>query len=211
MSIEGLLLLVLGGGPALAQDEGAEPAEADETDEAGEEEDWKKAIDLPARIAKLREAGVPPEEIAKALDGVKKGGMRPDHASEAMEAAGRSVEEHGTVDNFGGFVKSRVDEGMRGKDLAEAIRAEHEAHGKGRPEDAKGGDHDEHGMRGREDHDDHEGHDRDDDDDDHEDDDDHGKRGDAERGEHGKADRDDHRGKSDEHDRSEKGGRGGDR
>jgi len=46
---------------------------------------------------------------------------------------GKSAEEHGPVDNFGAFVKSKLAEGLRGRDLADAIAIEHKVRGKGKP------------------------------------------------------------------------------
>lgn len=40
--------------------------------------------------------------------------------------------DHRPVDNFGAFVQSRLQAGLRGQELAAAIRAEHAARGKGK-------------------------------------------------------------------------------
>ena len=44
----------------------------------------------------------------------------------------RAIDEHGPTDNFGAFVQSKLDQGLRGRELSDAIRAEHAAHGKGK-------------------------------------------------------------------------------
>jgi hypothetical protein len=49
-----------------------------------------------------------------------------------FETENKAIREHGPVDNFGAFVQRRLDEGLRGRDLADAIRAEHAAHGRAR-------------------------------------------------------------------------------
>ena len=100
------------------------------------------AIQLPVTAHALRTQGVPDEDVRVALRSSRDKGLKPSETEEVLKEADAAVKAHGPVDNFGAFVQARLDEGLRGKDLAAAIRAEHEAHGKGKggeggkPEDA---------------------------------------------------------------------------
>jgi hypothetical protein len=96
------------------------------------------AIDLPVAAERARRAGIPEDQVRDALSAVKEKGEKPDKAKHMLDAAGAAAEESGPTDNFGAFVRSQLAEGKRGQDLAAAIRAEHQAHGKGKPAHAGG-------------------------------------------------------------------------
>ena len=97
-----------------------------------------RAVELPVQADRLRTAGVPNGDVEQVLTGAKDKGVSPAETVDALEGAGDAIEEHGPVDNFGAFVQARLDEGLRGRELAAAIRAEHEANGRGRPDHAGG-------------------------------------------------------------------------
>lgn len=92
---------------------------------------------LPVVAHELRQAGVPDADVKTALDSAQ-GKVSLEEATEALEAAEEAVEANGPIDNFGAFVQAQLESGKRGKDLADAIKAEHEARGKGKPEHAGG-------------------------------------------------------------------------
>jgi hypothetical protein len=75
---------------------------------------------------------VPDADMKEALKAAKRKGLRADEMSDVTDEQNRAMDEHGPVDNFGAFVQSKLDEGLRGRDLAAAIRAEHVKHGKGK-------------------------------------------------------------------------------
>ncbi|MEN8148863.1 MAG: hypothetical protein ABFS86_03515, partial [Planctomycetota bacterium] len=148
-----LLLVAFIALPAMAQDEAKDTAkdaakdaadtakdavEKETADTAKEEEKKAKraevlaALDLPKKAKALREKGVDKEELKQALREARKKKMKAKDTKELLEAAEDSVDENGPVDNFGAFVRKKLDEGLRGKELAKAIKAEHKARGKGK-------------------------------------------------------------------------------
>ena len=94
--------------------------------------DILQAILLPRVSEILRERGVPVEEVESAIEGARRSGVAPSEATTVFEAAVVSVEENGPIENFGGFVQQQLERGLRGRELADAIRAEHAARGIGR-------------------------------------------------------------------------------
>jgi hypothetical protein len=105
-----------------------------------------QALRLPRTTLEARTLGVPESDIRAILDKAREKRVPAADVNELFEHENRAIREHGPVDNFGAFVQSRLNEGLRGRDLAEAIRAEHAAHGKGKghggmPEAEKGKGH----------------------------------------------------------------------
>jgi hypothetical protein len=105
-----------------------------------------QALRLPRMTQEARTLGVPESDIRAILVRARERRVGAAEVTELFEHENRAIREHGPVDNFGAFVQRRLDEGLRGRDLAEAIRAEHAAHGKGKghggtPEAAKGKGH----------------------------------------------------------------------
>lgn len=94
--------------------------------------DILRAILLPRVSEILRERGVPVEEVESAIEGARRSGVPASEATEVFEGAVVSVEENGPIENFGGFVQQQLERGLRGRELADAIRAEHAARGIGR-------------------------------------------------------------------------------
>ncbi|MGH7162445.1 MAG: hypothetical protein ACREID_03090 [Planctomycetota bacterium] len=90
------------------------------------------ALDLPATAQSLREKGVKNEDVKETLRACKKKGLKAKERKALLDEADKAAKEHGPVDNFGAFVQSKLDSGLRGKELAAAIHAEHKARGKGK-------------------------------------------------------------------------------
>lgn len=90
-----------------------------------------KAIRLPDLTEILRERGVPTEEIAAAIEGARRRGVPPGEMTGVLEETAESVERTGPIENFGAFVEEQLAAGLRGRELAEAIRAEHGRRGIG--------------------------------------------------------------------------------
>ena len=111
---------------ALAQDE-AEP-----TREPTLLERAQRAAELIQASQEARTAGIPEEEVKEVLEGARHRGLTPEETEEVLSESTAAVEESGPVDNFGAFVQARLDEGLRGKELAAAIHEEHKLHGKGK-------------------------------------------------------------------------------
>lgn len=142
-------LLIAGlAGVAFAQSPlGAPPAGAPTTgtpsDAPAASDDVARALDLPVAAQRARRAGVTDADLKQALDGMRNKKHSAGDAAIVVEGAAADVEAHGPVDNFGAFVQTQLDAGLRGKDLAAAIRAEHEKRGKKHAEGggAAGADH----------------------------------------------------------------------
>ena len=86
---------------------------------------------LPVSANAARGEGVPGDEVRAVLEALRGKNVPAHEARGVLDEARNARREHGPVDNFGAFVQSKLDAGLRGRDLAAAIRAEHVARGKG--------------------------------------------------------------------------------
>jgi hypothetical protein len=93
-----------------------------------------RALQLPALVTEARRAGVTDALVRGVLDGLRRRGLPADEAALVVREEVDAVNAGAPKDNFGGFVQRQLDAGLRGRALAEAIRAEHRARGMGRPE-----------------------------------------------------------------------------
>ena len=82
------------------------------------------AIELPEKAKGLRDSGMGDGEVADALSAVEEAGLPAEDAAELIDAAASSEDGDAWQGNFGSFVKSQVQDGKRGKELAAAIHAE---------------------------------------------------------------------------------------
>jgi len=89
-----------------------------------------QALLVPRITQEARTLGVPESDIRAILDRARERRVPAAAVTELFESENKAIREHGPIDNFGAFVQRRLDEGLRGRDLAEAIRAERAAHGK---------------------------------------------------------------------------------
>jgi hypothetical protein len=94
---------------------------------------------LPVSAAEARDAGVPDGQVRDILGVLRRTRLPADDAWRVLDEEVRVVREGGPKDNFGAFVQTQLDAGLRGRELAEAIREEHRRRGIGRPEDKAGG------------------------------------------------------------------------
>jgi hypothetical protein len=90
------------------------------------------AIKLPRAADEAREEGVPEKDVRTAIEGAFKKGVPASETKEVMNQSTRAVRENGPIDNFGAFVQSQLDRGLRGRELAAAIHAEHARRGIGK-------------------------------------------------------------------------------
>jgi len=119
-----LTLLALAAAPvAWAQDAAPQPTLIDRI---------RAASRIPTRTAEAREAGVPDSSVRSVLDVFRRRNTDPVEAEAILTTERDAAREHGPTDNFGAFVQTQLESGKRGQELAAAIRAEHQAHGKGR-------------------------------------------------------------------------------
>jgi hypothetical protein len=86
----------------------------------------------------LREEGVPEKDFRVAIEGAFKRGVSASETKDVMSQSTRAVRENGPIDNFGAFVQSQLDRGLRGRELAAAIHAEHARRGIGKGKKLKG-------------------------------------------------------------------------
>jgi hypothetical protein len=134
--------VMLAAGIVVAQEEETpEPAGDKSTpgraaDPAALTEALLRAIRLPEAADRIRGMGVPREEVEQVLDMGRERKVPADDMELILTEEARSVEEFGNIDNFGAFVRSQLDRGLRGRDLAEAIHREHAARGKGKYKDS---------------------------------------------------------------------------
>jgi hypothetical protein len=95
----------------------------------------QNAAELIKTSREAREAGIPEEEVKEVLEGARERGLSPGETEEVLAESTAAVKESGPVDNFGAFVETKLDEGLRGKELAAAIHEEHRLHGKSKGKD----------------------------------------------------------------------------
>jgi hypothetical protein len=98
----------------------------------------RAALELPRAASGVRARGVPEAEVREALDAMREREVPAGEAVEVLDSEARASEVHGPLDNFGAFVRGRLDEGLRGRALADAIRAEHQGAGRGAPPEGTG-------------------------------------------------------------------------
>jgi hypothetical protein len=96
------------------------------------------AAQLPVSAAEARTEGVADSTVRAVLDAMKNANVPASEAKDMLDTARKVHKEHGPVDNFGAFVQSKLQAGLRGRELAAAIKAEHQARGKGHAGQAKG-------------------------------------------------------------------------
>lgn len=90
-----------------------------------------RALDFPMIMQRARAAGAADSTLANVLEAMRKRGLPAHDAAAALETEVEIVEQGGNKDNFGQFVKAQVESGLRGQDLAAAIRAERARRGMG--------------------------------------------------------------------------------
>lgn len=86
---------------------------------------------LPALAQEIRGSGVTGPELTSLLDVFRTKNIPAPDAKVILEEEWTAAREHGPVPGLGSFVQARLDEGLRGRELAAAIRAEHARRGIG--------------------------------------------------------------------------------
>jgi hypothetical protein len=105
-----------------------------------------KSLSLPQTVQRQRERGAADSTVRAALERMRNAGVPADVAQAAVEDDER-VRSEGRPegDSFGAFVRAQVESGKRGRELADALKAEKERRGigradrGGRPDAARGG------------------------------------------------------------------------
>jgi hypothetical protein len=90
------------------------------------------AAALPVSAAQARREGASNREVRDALRALRENKVPAHEARLVIDEERSARKANGPVDNFGAFVQTKLKAGLRGKDLAAAIKAEHVARGKGK-------------------------------------------------------------------------------
>lgn len=99
-----------------------------------------RALDFPRVMQRARDAGIPDSTLRGVMDQIRRRGIPAGEAIQAVELEVETVEQGGDKANFGSFVRAQVEGGLRGRELAAAIRAERERRGMGPGHRGHGGD-----------------------------------------------------------------------
>jgi len=97
-----------------------------------------QAARLPTVTREARVLGVPERDLQTIFAAAREHRIPAGNLAEVLSEENKAIRQHGPVDNFGAFVQEKLDAGLRGRELAAAIHAEHAARGmgKGRPAEA---------------------------------------------------------------------------
>ena len=102
---------------------------ADGSEVAAEKSARERALDailLPDQADDLRRGGMKNEEVVEALEVLEEKGATASEAREVLDAGETDGDGDAWEGNFGSWVRAQVEDGKRGKELSEAVRAEKE-------------------------------------------------------------------------------------
>jgi len=116
--------LALGAGGAIAAQE-TQPPWVPPPDSTAIEQ-IRRVLRLPQTTQRAREQGIPDSAVRDILILTRQRGLPAEDAQRAVETETDAVAGGAPKGEFGAFVHSQLDRGLRGQDLAKAIRAEHE-------------------------------------------------------------------------------------
>lgn len=91
-----------------------------------------QSLQLPRVTQEARLLGVGDRDIRDMFVMARDNRLTTGDLTRLFEVENEAIREHGPVDNFGAFVQARLNQGLRGKELAAAIHAEHAARGMGK-------------------------------------------------------------------------------
>jgi hypothetical protein len=107
--------------PAAAQDTGG-----------GFTEQIRYAMGLPKVAQQARTLGVTDADLRTIFGTARRLQLPPATVSDLLTQSNDDIRKNGPIDNFGAFVQQKLDAGLRGRELAAAIHAEHAARGMGK-------------------------------------------------------------------------------
>ncbi len=107
-----------------------------------------EALELPKQTEELRRSGVSDDDIREALEVFRQpsgdegegGQRRAAEASRVFRSEAETAREHGPMENFGEYVRGEVEQGKRGRDLAESVRERRDGRQAPAAEEAPGRD-----------------------------------------------------------------------
>jgi hypothetical protein len=104
----------------------------------------RQAARLPTATREARGVGVPERDLQTIFATARELRLPAGGLVDLLSEESNAIRKYGPIDNFGAFVQRKLNAGLRGRELAAAIRTEHAARGVGkrRPADAgKPGEH----------------------------------------------------------------------
>lgn len=90
-----------------------------------------RSLEFPRIMQRARAAGAADSTLRNMLEIMRTRGLPAHDATAAIETEVEILEQGGNKDNFGQFVKSQVEAGLRGRELAASLRAERARRGMG--------------------------------------------------------------------------------
>jgi hypothetical protein len=116
-----LIALALAAAPAGAQNQ--EPADSGF---------WQRVLNLPKTVDEGRQAGIPSGTIWGVLDSLRRARVPAQEAQVIVQDEVDAVKAGAPKENFGAAVNAMLARGLRGRELAAAIHAEHARRGMGK-------------------------------------------------------------------------------
>ena len=92
---------------------------------------------LPEIVAEARQVGVSEGVIRGILDSLQRRGVPANDAESVLRDEVAAVKAGAPKENFGAVVHAQLARGLRGRDLAAAIKAEHARRGTGKPKQSE--------------------------------------------------------------------------
>ena len=108
-----------------------QPAHAQDTQPSAEASLIASMLNLPLAVEAARQAGIPSGSIWDVLDSLRRRRVPAADAEQILRGEVEAVEKGGPRENFGAFVNAQLARGLRGRELAAAIHAEHARRGIG--------------------------------------------------------------------------------
>lgn len=100
---------------------------------------WQRVLNLPKTVEDGRQAGIPSGTIWGVLDSLRRKGVPAEDAGQILQDEVDAVKGGAPRENFGAAVNAMLARGLRGRELADAIHAEHArrgiGHGRGQGQD----------------------------------------------------------------------------
>jgi hypothetical protein len=90
------------------------------------------AARLPAAAQESRQLGVPESDLQGVFRVARDNRLTSTDLLDIFTVENDAIRQNGRIDNFGSFVQGRLAAGLRGRDLADAIHAEHARRGMGK-------------------------------------------------------------------------------
>src|ERR1051325_6730036 len=127
--LRALLLCLAVAAPAAAQSTGNPTRQPDDpntrlvrTSEANQR--LQKMIKLPQRAQEVRDKGVPAADMKEALEAARDKGVKAHDMADLTAEQSKAIDEHGRIARFGAFAQSKLNEGLRGRELRHGLPAE---------------------------------------------------------------------------------------